>query len=199
MDISDHIAEKALTNGWGGRREGSGRLPGGRNFTTVMREAMINEIRGRTFEHTNNLYLAQLTLALGYKTLWKIEKELVVGPKGGKKYIAKRPTMVTSNSEVEDYLISLVDGTDNIDLDDGPGATYYYMVTVPPNNAAIESLLERTLGSVKDMKTPDGGGAEAGASQDILQLTQKLNDLHSGASFRSNGTTSNAVDSQTQN
>lgn len=199
MEISDYTAEKALTNGWGGRRDGAGRLPGSRNFTTHMREAMINEIRGRTFDHTNNLYLAQLTLALGYKTLWKIEKELVVGPKGGQKYIAKRPVVVTSEFEIEEYLISLVDGTDDIDLDDGPGATYYYMVTVPPNNAAIEAIFSRTLGKIEDMKNPDGGDGSTEQSPEILQLAEKLNAIHTGASVSSNGTETYAVDSQTQN
>lgn len=199
MEISDHIAEKALANGWGGRREGGGRPIGSRSFTTHMREAMINEIRGRTFEHTNNLYLAQLTLALGYKTLWKIEKELVTGPKGGQKYIAKRPVIVSSQHEVEEYLISLVDGTDDIDLDDGPGATYYYMVTVPPNNAAIESILERTLGKSEDIKPTTPAGGDASAPEEMKLLAEKLNAIHSGTSVRSNGINSNAMDAQTQN
>lgn len=197
--MSDKMVEVATQHGWGGSRSGAGRPQGSRNFTSHMREAMINEIRGRTFEHTNNLYLAQLTLALGYKTLWKIEKELVVGPKGGQKYIAKRPVVVTSEFEIEEYLISLVEGTDDIDLDDGPGATYYYMVTVPPNNAAIEAIFSRTLGKVEDMKNPDGGNGSTEQSPEVLLLAEKLNAIHTGASVRSNGINSNAMDAQAQN
>lgn len=197
MDISDKQAE-GLSK-WGGRREGAGRPTGTRNFNVTMREQMIAEIRGRTFEHTNNLYLAQLTLALGYKTLWKIEKELVVGPKGGHKYIAKRPVAVTATHEVEEYLTKLVDEFNGEEIEDEPDATYFFIVNVPPNNGAIESLLERTLGKIAEMKGPDGPGGDAQAPEEMKLLAEKLNEIHSGTGVRGNGAASDTVGAQAQN
>jgi hypothetical protein len=178
---------------WGGRREGSGRPSGSRNFTTVMRDSMLAEIRSRTHDVTNDLFRAQLTLALGYSELWKIEKELVVGPKGGQKYVKKKPVRVTDNAEIEDYLCALVDEANGVDPaeDDSEETTYYYIVKVPPNNAALEALQERTLGKVPQqvgIGNPDGSPlSESTDPAVIADMAKKLNDLHRAAGIRGDG------------
>lgn len=178
---------------WGGRREGSGRPSGSRNFTTVMRDSMLAEIRSRTHDVTNDLFRAQLTLALGYSELWKIEKELVVGPKGGQKYVKKKPVRVTDTAEIEEYLCALVDEANGVDPveDGGEEPTYYYIVKVPPNNAALEALQERTLGKVPQqvgIGNPDGTPlAESTDPAIIRELAAKVNDLHRAAGIRGDG------------
>ncbi len=183
----------------GGARLGAGMPKGTKTFTTQMREAMLNEIQVRTHDVTNNLFLAQLTLALGYSELWKIEKELVVGPKGGQKYIKKRPERVTSTAEIEEYLIGLIEDEDPDNNDeDSQDATYFYIVKVPPNNSALESLQERVLGKVTQpigIGNPDG--SNLGEPSHIVQeLAKKLNDIHRSAGLSSDGGASNAMDSQ---
>jgi hypothetical protein len=199
---SDNMQEQVLKRaGWGGYRAGGGRPSGSRNFTTQMREAMIHELQSRTYDVTNNLFLAQLTLALGYNELWKIEKELVVGPRGGQKYVKKRPVRVTDSHEIEEYLISVVEGADpeHVDEDD-PEATYFYIVKVPPNNAAIESLQERVLGKVPQklgVGNPDGSSFGE-PSELVKALTTKLNEIHGTGGVGGDGAAPGAVDAEAQ-
>lgn len=190
----------------GGSRLGSGRPTGSRNFTTKMREEMMNEIQTRTYDVTQHLFRAQLTLALGYSELWKIEKELVVGPKGGQKYIKKRPEKVTSTSEIEDYLISMIDEEnaeilgETIEDENNPDATYYYMVTVPPSNAAIESLQDRVMGKTPaklGVGNPDG--SNFGEPSDFVKaLAEKLNEVHGTTGSGSDGTDAGVVGTEAQ-
>lgn len=94
-------------------------------------------------ESADVLFNSQLALARGYNYLYKIEKERIEGPRGGVSYRAKKPELVTAQYEIEAYLMGLVDETD---IDDGPGATYYYIVTKDPSNMAIDSIFDRTFG-----------------------------------------------------
>lgn len=188
------------------RRNGllGGRPRGSLSFTTKMREEMMLEIQNRTYDMTQHLLRAQLTLALGYTELWKIEKELVVGPKGGQKYIKKRPEKVTSTAEVEEYLISLIDQEnaeildEPIEEEDNPDATYFYIVTVPPNNAAIEALQDRVLGKTPQklgIGNPDG--SNLGEPSDLVKaLAAKLNEVHGTTSVGSDGAAPRIMDGQ---
>lgn len=199
-ELSDRMQEQVLKKaGWGGYREGGGRPKGSRNFTTQMREAMINELQSRTFDVANNLFLAQLTLALGFSELWKIEKELVVGPKGGQKYIKKRPVRVTDSHEIEEYLWGIVNGDDaDADDEESPDEPYFYIVKVPPSNAAIESLQDRVLGKVTQkigVGNPDG--SNLGEPSEIVKaLAAKLNEIHNPAGIGGNGASAGPLDSQ---
>lgn len=183
----------------GGARLGAGMPKGTKTFTTQMREAMLNEIQVRTHDVTNNLFLAQLTLALGYTELWKIEKELVVGPKGGQKYVKKRPERVTDTAEIEEYLIGLIEDEDPASGDeDDPEATYFYIVKVPPNNAAIEALQERVLGKVPQklgVGNPDGSNFGE-PSELVRALATKLNEIHGTGGVGGDGAAPGAVDAQ---
>lgn len=172
-----------------------GRPSGSRSFTTIMRDAMLAEIRSRTHDVTNDLFFAQLTLALGFSELWRIEKELVVGPKGGQKYVKKRPERVTDTATIEEYITAVIDGNDDGALgDDSPDATYFYIVTVPPNNQALEALQERTLGKTPQqlgLGNPDG--SPLGDSPIIRALTTRLNDVHGTAGVGGDGAPPDAV------
>lgn len=129
----------------GGKRNGAGRKKGIKDKQTLEREAVLTAFKQRAMKAADILFDAQLTLARGQTFLYKIEKELQIGPKGGKKYISSRPKLVTSQCEIEQYLEGLIVEGDADDEND-PHATYYFLTTKEPDNKAIDSLLDRSLG-----------------------------------------------------
>jgi len=109
----------------------------------------------------DELFIAQMSLAKGYFYLFKIEKKLFVGPKGGEKWVPQKPKLVTSLWEIEAYLMGLVDESYD-PHDNDPAATYYYIVTKDPQNAAIDSLQDRAYGRASatiDLQSTDGSMA----------------------------------------
>lgn len=140
--------------GTGGARPGAGRKKGKKTAKTLEREAVLAEFRQRTMRSSDVLFNSQITLARGQTFLYKIEKELIVGPKGGKSYRAKRPELVTSQWEIEAYLEGKLEDHDIQDRE----ATYYFLTTKEPNNGAIDSMLDRSLGKpTLPLSGPDGG------------------------------------------
>lgn len=138
----------------GGVRPGAGRKRGSKSPRSVEKEAVLNAFRERTMKHADILFNSQITLAKGQTFLYKIEKELIIGPKGGKSYRAKKPEMVTSQWEIEAYLAGELNDHEIQDR----GATYYFITTKEPNNNAIDSLLDRTFGRSTQVVGGEGGG-----------------------------------------
>lgn len=129
----------------GGKRPGAGRKPGTKEKSTLEKEAVLKAFRDRVMRNADILFDSQMTLAKGQTFLYKIEKELQTGPKGGKKYVSSKPKLVTDQYEIERYLDGLIVGGDMDDEND-PNATYYYLTTKEPDNKAIDSMLDRTFG-----------------------------------------------------
>ncbi len=129
----------------GGKRAGAGRKPGVKTKVVLEREATLKAFRERAMKHADILFNSQITIARGQTFLYKIEKELIIGPKGGKTYRSKKPELVTSQYEIEMYLEGLIEEGDKDDENDRR-ATYYFLTTKEPNNNAIDSLLDRTFG-----------------------------------------------------
>lgn len=129
----------------GGRRPGAGRKKGSKSKATLEKEAVLKAYRERVMRSADLLFDAQMTLARGQTYLYKIEKELQVGPKGGKRYVSSKPKLVESQSEIEQYLEGLITEGDPDDEND-PNATYYFLTTRDPDNRAIDSMLDRTFG-----------------------------------------------------
>lgn len=127
----------------GGARPGAGRPKGSKSKKTLEREIVREVYRQRVLGQIHHLMNAQMTLARGVNLLFKIEKKRTVGPKGGIKWTAQPPKLVTDKWEVEQYLNKQVDGPDIEDNE--PGATYYYITTQVPNNQAIADMLDRTF------------------------------------------------------
>lgn len=125
-----------------------GRPKGKKSASTLEREAVLSAFRQRVMGVADNLMLSQLHLATGQTYLFKIEKKLEVGSRGGKRYVPQRPKQVTALWEIEAYLTDLVENGD-MHNDQDPAATYYYMTAIPPQNAAIDSLLDRTFDKAK--------------------------------------------------
>ena len=148
---SEILKKAARENGKKG-----GRPPGTKSVATLEREEVLKQMRQKVMGVADELFIAQMTLAKGYCYLYKIEKKLLIGPKGGKKYISQPPKRVVDLWEIEAYLCGLVDEDD---IDKGPGATYYYIVAKDPQNAAIDSLQDRTFGRSTqsvEVSNPDG-------------------------------------------
>lgn len=122
-----------------------GRPKGSKNPETLLKEATLAEFRNKVMKSADVLFNSQLHLATGQTYLYKIEKELQVGPKGGKKYVSSRPKVVTNTWEIESYLQGLIKEGDKDDEND-PNATYYFLTTKDPDNKAIDSMLDRTFG-----------------------------------------------------
>ena len=154
MSAPAHIAR---ANGMKG-----GRPKGKKSKTTLEKEAVLRAFRERAMRSADLLFDAQLSLAKGQTFLYKIEKELQIGSKGGKKYVNSKPKLVTSQSEIESYLEGLINEGDMEDEND-PNGTYYYLTTKEPSNYAADSLLDRTFG--KSTQRLEHTGQDGGAIQ----------------------------------
>lgn len=151
-----------------------GRPKGKKSQATLQKEAILAAFRQKAMEAADVLFQSQMTLARGYSYLYKIEKELIVGPRGGERWQAKKPELVTSQMEIELYLAGLVDEDE---IETGPGATYYFIVTKDPNNMAIDSIFDRTFGkSVANVEI--NGKLEH--TVNTQEVTRALNDILEG-------------------
>lgn len=137
-----------------------GRPKGSKSKATKEKEAVLQAFRERVMSIADDLLDSQLTLAKGQTFLYKIEKELVIGPKGGKTYRNKRPVQVTEQWEIEAYLEGLLEEGDK-DNDNDPNATYYFLTVKEPNNNAIDSMLDRTFGKSVSRTELTGKDGEA--------------------------------------
>lgn len=133
----------------GGVRPGAGRPKGTKEQHTLARDAARVLLESKVIAAHEPLILAQLSIAIGQQFLFKIEKQLLIGPKGGKTYKPLPPKMVTDPKEIELYLLGLVVNGDMYKETD-PAATYYYITTKEPNNMAIDSLFNRLHGRPKE-------------------------------------------------
>ena len=198
----------------GGALIGAGRPVGSRSYTTVEREAMMLQMRGRTLDNMHMLYNSQLTLAKGCTYLFKIEKERRTGQKGKVYYVSKPPKLVTSLDEITRYLENVIEEENNeINYTENPeeylapekefdeGATYYFITTEKPNNVAIDSMLDRTFGqSVKSVELTGKDGVPLNEPSDdalLKDVANKINEIHSGTSVGSNGIVAYTLDIET--
>lgn len=140
-----------------------GRPKGAKSQTTLVKEAVLREFRNKVLQAADVLFNSQLHVATGQTFLYKIEKELQIGPKGGKKYIRSKPKLVTDQWEIENYLMGKYEEGDAEDEDD-PNATYYYLTTQQPDNKAIDSLLDRTFGKASQ---PIAGDPDSPLNVDV--------------------------------
>lgn len=132
----------------GGKQPGAGRPKGSKTKATLEKEAIKKVFDQRIMKVADRLADAQISLATGSQYLYKIEKEEIIGPKGGKSYRAKKPVLVTSRYEIEAYLEGVVEG--DIADDRDPRATYYFLTAKDPENTAIDSMFNRVWGKPRE-------------------------------------------------
>lgn len=144
--------------GLGGKRPGAGRKKGSKSQKTLEKERVLAAVRERILRNADRILDGQMSLAQGQQFLYKIEKELQIGPKGAKKYVSSKPKLVTDEWEIRAYLEGLVEDGDMNDEND-PEATYYFITTKEPNNMAIDSMFNRAFGKPTERvehSGPDG-------------------------------------------
>lgn len=136
MQLIPHntIENKIKHPNWGGKRPGQGAYLGRKNKKTIERDILAEEIKKRVIAAKDVLLNSQLSLAQGCQYLYKIKKNK------GKKEGDRRPVLVTSQTEIENYLAGMYEGGED---------EYYYMTTERPDNKALDSLLDRVAGRPK--------------------------------------------------
>lgn len=131
-----------------------GRPPGSINDITVERKAKAELIRQRVYAAQDAILNGLISTALGVSYLYKIEKTEVVGSDGRVTYKREKPELVTSQSEIEEYLAGLIEDNEI----EGPGATYYYITTDKPETAAAKELFDRAYGKATQPISGDDDG-----------------------------------------
>jgi len=132
-----------------------GRPKGKKTAQSLERDKVMAAYSQRVLHATDAIYNAQMTLALGMSHLFKIEKELVIGPKGVKTYRPRSPQLVTDVDEIKEYLENLVRGNATSDLAD-PSTTYYYITTTKPDGRTLNSMIDRVFGRPQQQLSVSG-------------------------------------------
>jgi hypothetical protein len=153
-----------------------GRPKGTKNPETLEREQVLKDFRQKTMRAADILFNRQLKLAEGHMYLYKIEKEVIIGPKGGKKIIAKKPVRVTEEWEIHAYLMDeLVNGEIT-----GPEDTYYYITAEKGDTRALDSLLDRAFGKSTNVHvTEDEDGKQMPIQGNIIEFASQSDDTRS--------------------
>lgn len=133
---------------------------------TLDKEAVLKAYRERVMKSTNRLLDYQFSVAKGMTYLFKIEKKCIVGRKGGKKYVSKKPKLVTDVEEISKYLEGLVESGNPNDHAD-PSSTYYYMVEKAPDHTVIKDIFDRAFGKAPQSVQLQG---DDGKSLPITQI-----------------------------
>lgn len=126
-----------------------GRPKGSKSVKTLEKEKIVAALQQRYLRAANQIANAQIGLALGSQYLYKIEKEKIVGPKGGITYRSKKPELVTAQWEIEQFLEGECEEGDPRD-EHSREATYYFLTAKSPENNAIEAIQNRAYGKPKE-------------------------------------------------
>src|SRR3990167_7474753 len=126
MERFEQIEQKPIKKK-GGARPNSGPKLGAKYKKTIEKEIELAYIKERVSRAKDVLIDSQLSLARGLSYLYRIDKDT----KGNN----KKPELVTAQYEIEAYLSGSTDEE-----------SYYYITTAKPENSALDSLLDRTVG-----------------------------------------------------
>lgn len=113
---------------WGGKKKGT------QNKKTIDRKIVEEAFRQRILLNIQGLLTAQIKIAKGTSYLFKIVKT----KKGGKEHI-----LVDDPLEIK-YVLDEVEGEGELDNN------YYYISIKQPDNRALDSLMNRVFGTVKE-------------------------------------------------
>lgn len=125
----------------GGKRPGAGRKKGTLNPATLEKMAINSAYAQKIMKSVDVLYEGQMTLARGVNYLYKVSKKWT-GKGDDRKLTQGDPERVTSQKDIEEYLQNVVSG---VSVNES-GVTYFFITTKPPDNNAIENMLNRALG-----------------------------------------------------
>lgn len=130
-----------------------GRPKGSKTKATLEKEKVLAVYRQKIMRNAGILFRSQLHLSTGVSYLYKWER--------GK----ARPTLVTDQKEIEEYIIREQEPerkTEKVDKN----AAYYFITTERPDGKAIDSMLDRTFGkATQPVAGEDGGPIEVVITQ----------------------------------
>jgi hypothetical protein len=129
-ETGDSLKIKPVPAKNGGARPGSGRKKGQLAPQTIERAKVLKAYRDRVAGLADELLDHQLILARGCTVLYRVEKDAMGQD--------KKPIMVTSQSEVRDFLEGNYGGQRDV--------KYYFITTERPDSRTIDSMLDRTFG-----------------------------------------------------
>lgn len=129
----------------GGKRKGAGRKKGNISQKNLEKNLILDRITQRVFRSADRLISAQMNIANGAQYLYVVKTE--VDEKG--RTTKLRPELVKNENVIASYLAGELDGKKD---------EYYYITTEKPDNKALDSLLDRTLGkAVNNLDLKSGG------------------------------------------
>ena len=123
----------------GGKRAGAGRPRGGKNRATLEKAAILEAFNQRVMTKANELFDAQLSLAVGSAKVFRIDEEETEGGKKKRVHV-----LVTDADEIKELL------DEHEGLNGEVNGAFYYFTTVSPDNKAIEAMLNRALGKAPE-------------------------------------------------
>lgn len=118
-----------------GKNNKGGRPFGSKTKATLEKEIVQKNLAQRYMRTADKLANAQIGLATGSTYIYKLKKG------------SNKPELVTSQTEIEHYLEQRIEN-DTEEFKDG--TTYYFITAKDPENSAIESIWNRSVGKVKD-------------------------------------------------
>lgn len=130
----------------GGIQPGGGRPKGSKNKATLEKQKVAEAFNQRVMVKADALFNAQLSLAVGSQKVFRIDET------GEGKNKKREHVLVTDPDEIK-ALLDEHDGNSGI-----VEGVYYYFTTVSPDNKAIDSMLNRTLGKPKETVEVGGEG-----------------------------------------
>lgn len=133
----------------GGKRPGAGRPKGKPTKATLEKQKVADAFNQRVMAKADALFNAQLTLAVGSMKVFRIDETEGENGKTKREHIhVTDPDEIKRLLDEHDGMGGVVDGV------------YYYFTDVPPDNKAIEAMLNRALG--KPVDTIEHGGKDGG-------------------------------------
>ncbi len=119
----------------GGKRENAGAPKGTIQRRSLEKSAVVRALRERTMAHADNLFNAQLTKAVGSVMVFRVDEEEIGNGKTKRVHIH-----ITNPDEIKRVLDENEGGAGKV------GDDYYFVTNIPPDNKAIDSMLDRTFG-----------------------------------------------------
>lgn len=149
----------------GGKRPGAGRKKGSKTKKTLEKLAIQEAFNQRVMTQADALFNAQLTLAVGSVQVYRVEET-----KDGNK--TKREHVLVTNPDEIKKVLDENEGSSGMVED-----SYYFVSNLPPDNRAIDSMLNRTLGKPAEKVQhtgEDGGPIQHNVSVEIASKIDKI-------------------------
>lgn len=127
-----------------------GRPKGFKEPHSILRDRTKQKFNERVMKMANRLFNAQASIALGQQFLYRIDKEEIVGPKGGLSYRPKPAVIVTDPEEIQRYIDGETGAGERLNDPTDRASSYWYITAKEANNMALDSMLNRAYGRAKE-------------------------------------------------